>query len=222
MFLNKIVFLLGLTQFGHSIWIISPSPQPPQPPQPDEVAKMARYIMRNADWVSIATKSTQKAIEGYPFVSLKSVSDGPPSNSTGVPYLYMTDMDVSGKDIEADNRCTILASLAESEYCKQKNFDPQDPRCAKLIITGKIIKVDNSSSEYQFGEDALFSKHPSMKWWPKDHDFYVAKVNIEQIAVLDFFGGIKYVSVQDYFNASNSNNRLDILFGRVEFIEVTV
>jgi hypothetical protein len=163
---TKIALVLLLAvQWGHcSIWIIRPSPQPPQP---DEVAKMARYIMRNSDWVSVATTSTQKAIQGYPFVSLKSVSDGTASNSTGVPYLYMTDMDVSGKDIEKDNRCTILASLAESEYCKQKNFDPQDPRCAKLIITGKMVKVDKDSSEYEFGQNALFSKHPSMKWWPK-------------------------------------------------------
>ncbi|CAH1373638.1 hypothetical protein MTP99_015007 [Tenebrio molitor] len=215
---TKIALVLLLAvQWGHcSIWIIRPSPQPPQP---DEVAKMARYIMRNSDWVSVATTSTQKAIQGYPFVSLKSVSDGTASNSTGVPYLYMTDMDVSGKDIEKDNRCTILASLAESEYCKQKNFDPQDPRCAKLIITGKMVKVDKDSSEYEFGQNALFSKHPSMKWWPKDHAFYVAKINIEQIEVLDFFGGIKNVSVEDYFNAYNARSG-DVLFSKVDFIDL--
>lgn len=55
------------------------------------------------DWVSIATISTQKNITGYPFVSLKSLSDGPTSNSTGVPYLYMTSMDVSGHDLEVNH-----------------------------------------------------------------------------------------------------------------------
>jgi hypothetical protein len=49
---------------------------------------------------------------------------------------------------QKDNRCTILASLAESEYCKQKNFDPQDPRCAKLIITGKMVKVSGPHTKY--------------------------------------------------------------------------
>lgn len=87
------------------------------PPQPFEYPKMARYILRNsgtffskikffeaqtsliADWVSVATISTQTQIKGYPFVGLKSVSDGTDTNSTGIPYLYMTDMDVSGKDL---------------------------------------------------------------------------------------------------------------------------
>lgn len=50
--------------------------------------------------MSIATISTQDAIKGYPFVSLKSLSDGPETNATGIPYLYMTSMDVSGKDVE--------------------------------------------------------------------------------------------------------------------------
>ncbi|EEZ99047.1 protein CREG1 [Tribolium castaneum] len=212
---REVALLLVFAQLGLCrILIIAPSP-----PQPNEVAKMARYIMRNSDWVSIATTSTQKAIQGYPFVSLKSVSDGPLTNSTGIPYLYMTDLDVSGQDINKDNRCTIMASLAESDYCKQKDFDPQDPRCAKLIITGKMLKIDKSSPEYQFGQDALFSKHPSMKWWPKDHDFYVSKVDIEQIAVLDFFGGIKYVSKEDYFSANETIS--DIPFAKVEFVEMT-
>lgn len=50
-------------------------------------------------WVSIATISTQDDIKGFPYVSLKSFSDGPKENSTGTPFLYMTDMDVTGKDV---------------------------------------------------------------------------------------------------------------------------
>lgn len=34
-----------------------------------------------------------------------------------------------------------MASLAQSDYCAQNEFDPQDPRCAKLIISGKLVKV---------------------------------------------------------------------------------
>lgn len=51
------------------------------------------------DWASIATISTLSEIQTYPFVSLKSVSDGPRDNSTGMLYFYITSMDVSGKDI---------------------------------------------------------------------------------------------------------------------------
>lgn len=79
-----------------------------------------------------------------------------------------------------------MASLAETNYCETENFDPQDPRCAKVLLTGKLlkvinslellfmytnifvsyIKVDKSTPEYRFGLFSLFSRHPSMKDWP--------------------------------------------------------
>ncbi|XP_050514326.1 protein CREG1 [Diabrotica virgifera virgifera] len=175
---------------------------PRDPPPPWQAALMARYIIHNTGWISIATISTQSSIKGYPFVSLKSLSDGPVKNSTGIPYLYMTEMDVSGKDIESDKRVTIMASLAETDYCESDNFDPQDPRCAKVLISGTLLKIKKTSPEYQFGKEALFEKHPSMKNWPADHQFYVAKVSPQQIEVLDYFGGLKMVTVDDYFSAN--------------------
>lgn len=72
-------------------------------PPPSQAVLMARYVVHNTGWISLATISTQSKIVGYPFVSLKSFSDGPDNNSTGVPYLYMTDMDVSGKDVIVSN-----------------------------------------------------------------------------------------------------------------------
>ncbi|KAG5877435.1 hypothetical protein JTB14_016893 [Gonioctena quinquepunctata] len=166
---------------------------------------MARYIIHNSDWVSIATISTQDAIRGYPFVTLKSLSDGPKTNSTGVLYLYITPMDVSGKDVQSDNRVTIMATLAQSDYCETENFDPQDPRCAKVLITGRLKKVDNSTSEYKFGLDSLFDRHPQMEKWPSYHHFYLAKVDIQQIEVLDYYGGLKPVTIEDYFDANVTN-----------------
>ncbi|KAF2899695.1 hypothetical protein ILUMI_06480 [Ignelater luminosus] len=173
-------------------------------PNPSEVAKMARYIIHNSDWASIATISTLSEIQTYPFVSLKSVSDGPRDNSTGNLYFYITSMDVSGKDITVDNRVTIMATLAESSYCSQNNLDPQDPRCAKVIISGHFHKVDNATSpeEYKFARASLFERHPAMKYWPIDHNWYIGKIDINLILVLDFFGGIKNVSIEDYFNAN--------------------
>jgi len=34
-----------------------------------------------------------------------------------------------------------VLSLAQSDYCKKKSFDPEDPRCAQLTLTGKFVKV---------------------------------------------------------------------------------
>lgn len=34
-----------------------------------------------------------------------------------------------------------MTTLAQSEYCKSENLDPQDPRCARVLMSGKIEKV---------------------------------------------------------------------------------
>lgn len=116
-----------------------------------------------------------------------------------------------------------MATLAQSDYCKSENYDPQDPRCAKLIISGKLIKIPKTLQEYQFALDSLYERHPAMKSWPADHQFYVAKVNIEQIDVLDFFGGIKHVTIKDYFNANITTIiNLSESAGRISVIDVTV
>ncbi|ENN82489.1 hypothetical protein YQE_01137 [Dendroctonus ponderosae] len=127
-----------------------------------EHAKTARYIIHNADWVAVGTLSVREDMKGDPFVSLKSISDGPASNSSGIPYLYMTDMDITAID----------------------------------------ILVNKSTEEHEFAKKALFERHPPMKYWPANHGFYVAKVKPTQILLLNNFGGLVTVNVQDYLSAS--------------------
>ncbi|KAL3279518.1 hypothetical protein HHI36_017027 [Cryptolaemus montrouzieri] len=159
------------------------------PPPYWKKALTARYIIHNVDWVSMATISTQKGIEGYPFATVKSMSDGPVDNSTGVPYFYMSSIELSQQDINKDNR--------------------------------RMIPVQNGTNEYEFAQDALFAKHPQMKTWPTAHGFFVSKFDIEQIEVLDFFGGISKVSTEDYFNASPSSKVKDnIKFNSVGIVDV--
>ena len=33
-------------------------------------------------------------------------------------------------------------SLAQGSYCKQKDLDPEDPRCAHLILSGRFMPVN--------------------------------------------------------------------------------
>ncbi len=49
---------------------------------------------------------------------------------------------------------------------------------------------------------ALFSRHPVMADWPADHDWFFAKLAIQQVAVLDYFGGAKYVPLEEYYAAT--------------------
>ena len=91
--------------------------------------------------------------------------------------------------------------ILQGNYCHKMNYDPEDPRCAHLIITGTFIKLDPESDEEEVARTALFSRHPVMNDWPEGHHWFFAKINITNILILDFFGGAVTVPVQDYFNA---------------------
>lgn len=69
-------------------------------PPHDQVARVARFVAHRCDWASMATTSTQKLVVGQPFSNVFSVSDGPVGSGTGVPYMYLTRMEISVQDLE--------------------------------------------------------------------------------------------------------------------------
>ncbi|XP_018019517.1 protein CREG1 [Hyalella azteca] len=173
----------------------------PPPPPHTEYAAVARYIIHISDWATLATISTHANITGYPFANVFSISDGITSNSTGNPYFYLTDLELSVHDLKADPRASLTASLAQSSYCRQRRLDPQDPVCAHVILTGEIVKIKNGTAEAAAAQQALFSRHPEMQDWPQDHGWFVARLAIRHIYLLDYFGGAKVIDPQDYYAA---------------------
>lgn len=178
--------------------------QNPPPPVEDGVL-MARYIVNQADWTSVSTISTRKEIETFPTVNLASFSDGPLGNGSGIPYLYLTPLDFTAQDLAKDSRATLLMTLAQGSYCRDKIWDPMDPRCARVMISGKIKPIRLDSPELEIAKDAVFERHPGLKNMPADHHFYFAKLKIMSIVVLDTFGGPKYVNVKDYLHPPTPN-----------------
>jgi len=172
------------------------------PPPHDQVARMARYITHNSDWAALATIATRDPIIGFPFANVLSISDGPVDNSTGVPYIYISPWEISARDLSHNNKASLTMSLAQSGYCEKMNFDPEDPRCAHVILTGEFIKLDPESEEETFARNALFTRHPIMPDWPAGHHWFFAKIDIQNILILDWFGGaVVTVPVQEYFEA---------------------
>ncbi|KAK9496740.1 hypothetical protein O3M35_013029 [Rhynocoris fuscipes] len=187
-------------EFGNNVkYIISDTHYPPPPPH-DEIARMARYVVHYSDWCVLSQISRQPNTTGMPLGRVFSVSDGPINNGTGVPYIYCSFFDPVVKDLMIDNRCSITVTLAE-KYCNEKQLDPEDPRCAQVVLTGRFIFIQNNTKEWEFAKKALFTRHPSMKQWPQDHHFRFGQLAINHIKVVDYFGGSKYPSVKDYFNA---------------------
>ncbi|KAG7207400.1 hypothetical protein KM043_009052 [Ampulex compressa] len=175
------------------------------PPPIDKAALMGRYIVNQAEWVSIATMSTRRDIESFPTVNLVSFADGSLGNGSGIPYLYLTPLDFTSQDLSRDSRATLLMTLAQGKYCKDKMWDPMDPRCARIMLSGKIKTLHNNSTEHEYAKRTFFERHPKLINLPADHGFYFAKLKIKAVVLLDTFGGPKYISVKDYLHPPTNN-----------------
>ncbi|XP_061540289.1 protein CREG1 [Phycodurus eques] len=187
------LLLLGLTAASSRVRL----------PPHDQVARVARFVAHQCDWASLATISSHKPVVGQPFSNVFSVSDGPPGFGSGVPYMYLTRMEISVQDLEVNRQASLSMSLAQTDYCHQQGLDPQSPLCAHIILSGSVLEVN--STEAEFAKKALFSRHPEMIDWPSDHNWFFVKFNITQVWVLDYFGGVKTVNPDDYYQASPNN-----------------
>nr|XP_033797519.1 protein CREG1 isoform X5 [Geotrypetes seraphini] len=129
-------------------------------PPRNETARVARFVAHLCDWGALATVSSHEPVRGRPFANVFSVSDGPLGRGSGVPYFYLTNLEISVQDLQVN------------------------------------------STEMDFAKLALFSRHPEMTSWPPDHGWFFAKLNITNIWVLDYFGGIKTVTPEDYYSVN--------------------
>lgn len=171
------------------------------PTSPDH-AKVARYLVHTLDWCAIATISTRDPIKNLPFANVFSFSDG--IESSGIPYLYLTELEMSVKDILVNPNISMTLSMAQTAYCTQKGLDIQDPRCSHIILNGVIKTLDVGSKEEAFARTALWTRHPEMPMWDgntQGHNWFFAKLEISNVIVLDFFGGAHYITVDEYFAA---------------------
>uniref|UniRef100_F7DS59 Cellular repressor of E1A-stimulated genes 1 n=1 Tax=Xenopus tropicalis TaxID=8364 RepID=F7DS59_XENTR len=178
--------------------LIGPGAASPFPPR-NETARVARYVAHHCDWGALATLSSHSPVQGQPFANVFSVSDGPREAGSGVPYLYLTTMEISVQDLQVNPNASLTMSLAQTHFCKKEGFDPQSPLCAHIILSGSVQQVNTPSSDA--AKLALFSRHPEMESWPRDHNWFFAKLNITNIWVLDYFGGIKTVTPDEYYSA---------------------
>uniref|UniRef100_UPI00398F3CC5 protein CREG2 isoform X2 n=1 Tax=Pristiophorus japonicus TaxID=55135 RepID=UPI00398F3CC5 len=179
------------------------SEQIPPEPSHQEKARIARYMVHSTNWGFLATLSTLDKIKGMPFGNIFSISDGLLDNSTGIPFFYVTPMDSTVADLMNNPSASLTLSEAEIDYCRQNLIDPEDPRCARLTLAGQMVTVP--TDEIEFARQAMFSRHPVMKKWPPDHNWFFMKMDIQQVWLQNWFGGVAIIPLEDYFKANPMN-----------------
>lgn len=123
------------------------------------------------------------------------------AKSTGNIYFYLTMLDFTAQDLSKKNQLTALFSMDQDLSCAKQNMDPMEPTCARAMISGEALHVSKDSAEFDFATAAMISHHPASINWLKTHDFFLCKLNISSICILDWYGGPHYVTLDDYFNA---------------------
>lgn len=171
-------------------------------PRSEYHAEVARRLVHKSNWTSMGTLATCKHFVGFPMVNIISVADSATGNkSTGHIYYLLTDLDFTGKDWRKDNKMTALFTDDQDSSCSRKFIDPMEPTCARVIISGHNKVLNEASDEYRFAEAAFTNRHPASVHWRKSHTFYLCELIIEKIALLDFYGGPKFIEPEDYYAA---------------------
>lgn len=202
----------------------------PRPSFEDHV-ESARWMVHTLTWGVLTTVSSRfqlvdqtfvehsgdAAAKAVPFGNIYSFVDGSCENSTGIPYFYGTNMDQSFIDAMSNNAVSLTLSEAElptscggttlssCEIRPTGYGDPENPPCARLTLSGTLEVLKEDSPEFNSARDALFQRHPSMAGWPQNHHWLVAKINIQNLWFIDFYGGANNLNVNDYLNYNNDN-----------------
>lgn len=176
------------------------------PPPHTDYARVARWLVHNSEWMSTGTISTLPSIEGFPMVNVISMADSQKgAKSTGSIYFYLVMLDFTAQDLSKKNQMTALFSMDQNLYCTQRNIDPMEPTCARIMISGEVLRVEKGTDEFNFAASSMTDHHPASANWIDAHDFFLCKLNISQIVVLDWYGGPHFVDIQDYYKANIDN-----------------
>jgi hypothetical protein len=190
-------------------------------PRPDLMEKelLARWMVHTLDWGVLTTINSRLSKEGdsvataMPFGNVYSFVDGPcDSNATtGTPYFYATYLDQSLQDMRINPSASFTLSEASVasvcgaealEACKllsANSGDPENPVCARLTLSGMLVEVD--PAEFKEVQAAFFERHTQMQVWPVHHNWVILKLVIQDIWLIDYFGGASILDVDAYHSA---------------------
>lgn len=165
------------------------------PPPHTDYARMARWLVHNVEWTAMGTISTRPAIAGFPMVNVIAFADSEKAEkSTGNIYFYLTMLDFTAQDLSKNNQLTTLFTMDQSLYCSKRNIDPMEPTCARAMISGEALRIPKDSDEHKFATSAMVSHHPASINWLDTHDFFLCKLNISSICILDWVRNESYFS----------------------------
>eukprot|EP00408_Alexandrium_pacificum_P058985 CAMPEP_0171171858 /NCGR_PEP_ID=MMETSP0790-20130122/9427_1 /TAXON_ID=2925 /ORGANISM="Alexandrium catenella, Strain OF101" /LENGTH=240 /DNA_ID=CAMNT_0011636711 /DNA_START=40 /DNA_END=759 /DNA_ORIENTATION=+ len=171
-------------------------------PEFSQYASFARWLVHESDYAVVSTHHGGSGVFG----NIVSISDGDGyEDSTGVIYTYLPDLDATYEDVMANSEVALTfteMALAGGQSGGCKNSTAENPPCARLTISGRLTKVPKEQEATALRY--LFKRHPEMRGWGAEHHFmpfWMAKENITDFFLINFYGGAKHPTVKDYLAA---------------------
>lgn len=160
----------------------------------DKAAEEARWLVAKDNWGTLSYNKADDPTK--PLSMIASYAD-----AKGSIFFYL----MGPQSFDA---CLTLSEAALEPY---NNFaraacgvhglsDPEDPRCAKLSLSGKI-KPCESDESCDLGKEVLFERHPEMKEWPSSHNFVVHEFTLTDLWMIYSYGGGSNIIPDDFLNA---------------------
>ncbi|RMC06646.1 hypothetical protein DUI87_16084 [Hirundo rustica rustica] len=162
-------------------------------------AGTARFLARSNTWGFVATRAARGKIQDMPYGNCLLLSDGPINNSTGIPFFYVTPKDNTVTDLLKNPMASLTLPEADGNFCRKNIIDPEDPRCARLTLMGQMVMVPPEETE--FAKQAMFSRHPVVRKWPRSYEWFFMKMNIEHIWLQNWYGEVSPIAVEEYLKA---------------------
>mmetsp|Transcript_7898 Transcript_7898/g.11012 ORF Transcript_7898/g.11012 Transcript_7898/m.11012 type:complete len:181 (+) Transcript_7898:1-543(+) len=169
-------------------------------------------MVESLDWGTLSTLSTMNHVSGSPFGNPVSFA-----SNHGVPYMCVSPLDQSIQDLFADARVSL--SMSEAQFgnyssCLIPSGDPENPPCARLSISGVFENVTDPN-EWQIAKQVLTAKHPSFEnfCFSSDdsfHHFFLAKINIYQVWLINMYGGASFITPSQYYNVTKNQEESNL------------
>jgi len=170
-------------------------------------AEEARWLMNNAAWgVSSFLVSTGDEQEQQPMSALTPFAD---SDEGRIFFYLMGSREPSTVSLTV-SEASLTPSFFEIAGCGEKgDADAEDPRCAKLTLTGTVSPCSDdsdtgeeepSSDCVEVGKAALFARHPQMEYWPPSHRFTVHEMLLEDAWMIANYGGGGAIETEKYYS----------------------
>jgi hypothetical protein len=155
-------------------------------------AEEARWLVQASKWGTLAWFESD---------DLTSLVTSIASSDDGRIFFYLTEQSTFEASLTLSEAQTDPTYFEGAGCGPDGSWDPEDPRCAKLTISGVVSPVEDSSK--QVGLDALFAAHPQMENWPESHGFTVCEMKIHDdgLWMIANYGGGGYMKASDYHDA---------------------